>query len=149
MSLRVITSSEGGNFSSRTLCLSLTVQDVGPSVGFDVKQQSPQRHCKYSLRSWNDWSKFESCYTAIQRPVTNCEFGKLRRKRRQNCKYLVSTTVMVRLEPGNSGGRMRGNYEMGNEDKLRLKFAVVIVFFNPLTLRSNLCFFTLSTIQFL
>ena len=38
---------------------------------------------------------------------------------------------MVRLEPGNSGGRMRGNYEMGNEDKLRLKFAVVIVFFNP------------------
>ena len=45
---------------------------------------------------------------------------------------------MVRLEPGNSGGRMRGNYEMGNEDKLRLKFAVVIVFFNPFTLRSNL-----------
>ena len=39
---------------------------------------------------------------------------------------------MVRLEPGNSGGRMRGNYEMGNEDKLRLKFAVVIVFFNPI-----------------
>ena len=35
---------------------------------------------------------------------------------------------MVRLEPGNSGGRMRGNYEMGNEDKLRLKFAVVVVF---------------------
>ena len=67
--------------------------------------------------------------------MTNCEFGKLRRKRRQNCKYLVSITVMVRLEPGNSGGRMRGNYEMGNEDKLRLKFAVVIVFFNPLTLR--------------
>ena len=56
---------------------------------------------------------------------------------------------MVRLEPGNSGGRMRGNYEMGNEDKLWLKFAVVIVFFNPLTLGSNLCFFTLSTIQFL
>ena len=76
-------------------------------------------------------AKFESCYTAIQRPVTNCEFGKLRRKRRQNCKYLISTLVMVRLEPGNSGGRMRGNYEMGNEDKLRLKFAVVIVFFNP------------------
>ena len=38
---------------------------------------------------------------------------------------------MVGLEPGNSGGWMRGNYEMGNEDKLRLKFAVVIVFFNP------------------
>ena len=94
-------------------------------------------------------AKFESCYTAIQRPVTNCEFGKLRRKRRQNRKYLVSTTVMIRLEPGNSGGRIRGNHEMGNEDKLRLKFAVVIVFFNPLTLRSNLCFFTLSTIQFL
>ena len=61
--------------------------------------------------------------------MTNCEFGKLRRKRRQNCKYLVSALVMVRLEPGNSGGRLRGNYEMGNEDKLRLKFSVVIVFF--------------------
>ena len=36
---------------------------------------------------------------------------------------------MDRLEPGNSGGRMRRNYEMGNEDKLRLKFSVVIVFF--------------------
>ena len=53
---------------------------------------------------------------------------------RQNCKYLISTLVMVRLEPGNSGGRMRGNYEMGNEHKLRLKFAVVIVFFNPIKL---------------
>ena len=46
---------------------------------------------------------------ATERPVTNYEFGKLRRKRRRNCKYLVSTTVMVRLEPGNSGGRIRGN----------------------------------------
>ena len=36
---------------------------------------------------------------------------------------------MDRLEPGNSGGRMRRNYEMGNEDKLRLKFSVVIVLF--------------------
>ena len=36
---------------------------------------------------------------------------------------------MDRLEPRNSGGRMRRNYEMGNEDKLRLKFSVVIVFF--------------------
>ena len=71
----------------------------------------------------------QSLLVATQRPVTNYEFGKLRRKRRRNCKYLVSTTVMVRLEPGNSGGRMRGNYEMGNEGKLWLKFAVVIVFF--------------------
>ena len=48
---------------------------------------------------------------------------------------MVSTTVMIRLEPGNSGVRIRGNHEMGKEDKLWLKFAVVIVFFNPLTLR--------------
>ena len=46
---------------------------------------------------------------------------------------------MIRLGPGNSGGRMRGNHEMGNEDKLRLKFAVVIVFFNPLTLSDQIC----------
>ena len=50
----------------------------------------------------------QSLLVATQRPVTNYEFGKLRRKRR-NCKYLVSTIVMVRLEPGNSGGRIRGN----------------------------------------
>ena len=136
-------------FLKQNSLFTTSVQDVGPSVGFDVEQQSLQHHCTYRLCSWSDWSKFESCYTEIQRPVTNCEFGKLRRKRRQNCEYLISTLVMVRLEPGNSGGRMRGNYEMGNEGKLWLKFAVVIVFFNPLTLRSNLCFFTLSTIQFL
>ena len=51
----------------------------------------------------------QSLLVATERPVTNYEFGKLRRKRRRNCKYLVSTTVMVRLEPGNSGGRIRGN----------------------------------------
>ena len=34
---------------------------------------------------------------------------------------------MVRLEPGNSGGRMRGNYEIGNEDKLRLKFNLTLL----------------------
>ena len=28
-----------------------SVQDVGPPVGFDVVQQSPQRQCKYKLRS--------------------------------------------------------------------------------------------------
>ena len=37
---------------------------------------------------------------------------------------------MVRLEPGNSERRIRGNYKMGNENKLQLKFAVVVVFFN-------------------
>ena len=36
---------------------------------------------------------------------------------------------MVRLEPGNSERRIRGNYKMGNENKLQLKFAVVVVFF--------------------
>ena len=41
---------------------------------------------------------------------------------------------MVRLEPGNSERRIRGkwrgwNYEMGNENKLRLNSAVVVVFF--------------------
>ena len=103
-SLRVITSSEGGNFISRTLFIT-AVQDVGPSFGFDVKQQSPQRHCKdYGLEAID-----QSLQVATQRPVTNYEFGKLRRKRRRNCKYVVSTIVMVRLEPGNSGGRIRGN----------------------------------------
>ena len=51
----------------------------------------------------------QSLLVATQRPVTNYEFGKLRRKRRRNCKYLVSTIVMVRLEPGNSVRRIRGN----------------------------------------
>ena len=54
ISHRVITISEGGNFSNerrRKLLeqdsLFITaMQDVGPSVGFDVKQKSPQRHRK-------------------------------------------------------------------------------------------------------
>ena len=144
MSLRVITSSEGGNFSSRTLCLSLQCKMLLLLLGlmWNSSHLNATLNTDYGLEATDQSLK-------IQRPVTNCEFGKLRRKRRQNCKYLISTLVMVRLEPGNSGGRMRGNYEMGNEGKLWLKFAVVIVFFNPLTLRSNLCFFTLSTIQFL
>ena len=41
----VITSSEGGFSSTRTRFIT-AVQDFGPSVGFDVKQQSPQRHRK-------------------------------------------------------------------------------------------------------
>ena len=45
ISHRVITGGEGGFFSTRNLFIS-AVQDVGPSVRFDVKQQSPQRHCK-------------------------------------------------------------------------------------------------------
>ena len=45
---------------------------------------------------------------------------------------------MVRLEPGNSERRIRGkwrewNYEMGNENKLRLNSAVVVVFLNEIS----------------
>ena len=104
ISHRVITSSEGGNFLSRTLVIT-AVQDVSPSSGFNVKSHLNATVSKdYGLEAID-----QSLLVATQRPVTNYEFGKLRRKRRRNCKYLVSTIVLVRLEPGNSGGRIRGN----------------------------------------
>ena len=82
---------------------------------------------------WSDWSKFPRFYTAIQQPSDQLLIRRIRTalnvSESRNRKYLVSTIVMVRLEPGNSERRIRGNYEMGNENKLQLKFAVVVVFF--------------------
>ena len=85
------------------------------------------------LRSWSDWSKFPRFYTAIQQPSDQLRIRRIRTalnvSESRNWKYLVSTIVMVRLEPENSERRIRGNYEMGNENILQLKFAVVVVFF--------------------
>ena len=88
------------------------------------------------LRSWSDWSKFPRFYTAIQQPSDQLRIRRIRTalnvSESRNWKYLVSTIVMVRLEPGNSERRIRGNYKMGNENKLQLKFAVVVVFLNEI-----------------
>ena len=85
------------------------------------------------LRSWSDWSKFPRFYTAIQQPSDQLRIRRittaLNVSESRNWKYLVSTIVMVRLEPGNSERRIRGNYKIGNENKPQLKFAVVVVFF--------------------
>ena len=51
ISHRVITSSEGGKCHKQDSLFITAVQDVGASVGFDVKQQSPQRHRKKRLPS--------------------------------------------------------------------------------------------------
>ena len=46
ISHRVITRSEGGKCLKQDSLFITTVQDIGASDGFDVKQQSPQRHRK-------------------------------------------------------------------------------------------------------
>ena len=49
ISHRVITSSECGKCPKQDSRFITAVQDVGASVGLDVKQQSPQRHSKKRL----------------------------------------------------------------------------------------------------
>ena len=127
ISHRLINSSRGANFSSRTICLSLQCKMlvVLLSLMWNSSHLNATVNKYYGLEAFDQ--SFQVVTQQFNDRLTNYEFGKLRRKRTggsQNRKCLVSTIVMVRLEPGNSERRIRGNYETGNEDKLRLKFAV-------------------------
>ena len=113
ISHRVITSSEGGNFSSRTLCLSLQCKMLALLLGLMwnsshlsatvSKDYVLKRLIKVFKLSDSNWTTSWPATKSVNQGVSGG----------RNWKYLVGTIVMVRLEPGNSDGRIRGNAQCG------------------------------------
>ena len=109
ISLRVITSSEGGNFSSRTLCLSLQCKMLALLLGLmwnsshlsaTVRKDNVlKRLIKVFKLSDSNWTTSWPATKSVNQGVSGG----------RNWKYLVSTIDTIRLEPGNSKRRIRGN----------------------------------------
>ena len=103
ISLRVITSSEGGNFSSRTLCLSLQWKMLALLLGlmWNSSHLSATVRKDYVLKRLinSNWTTSWPATKSVNQGVSGG----------RNWKYLVSTIDTICLEPGNSKRRIRGN----------------------------------------
>ena len=113
ISHRVITSSEGANFWSRTVCLSPQCKVSVLLLGL----MSNSSHLNATVSTDYDLVAIDQSLQVVtqqfnDRP-TKHEIGESGRKRQSKLKVRGSTIVMVRLEPGNSDGRIRGNAQCG------------------------------------